>query len=49
MPNGLVDEVRRLLNDGLDKSCQSMKAIGYRQIISYLEGEYDLNTAIELI
>lgn len=47
--NGLVDEVRRLLNDGLDKSCQSMKAIGYRQIISYLEGEYDLNTAIELI
>ena len=47
--SGLVDEVRRLLNDGLDKSCQSMKAIGYRQIISYLEGEYDLNTAIELI
>lgn len=46
---GLVDEVRSLLNDGLDKSCQSMKAIGYRQIISYLEGEYDLNTAIELI
>ena len=46
--SGLVDEVRSLLNDGLDKSCQSMKAIGYRQIISYLEGEYDLNTAIEL-
>ena len=46
---GLVDEVRSLLNDGLDKSCQSMKAIGYRQIISYLEGEYDLNTAIEFI
>ena len=47
--SGLVDEVRSLLNDGLDKSCQSMKAIGYRQIISYLEGEYDLDTAIELI
>lgn len=47
--SGLVDEVRSLLGDGLDKSCQSMKAIGYRQIISYLEGEYDLNTAIELI
>lgn len=47
--SGLVDEVRSLLNDGLDKSCQSMKAIGYRQIISYLEGEYDLNTAIEFI
>ena len=47
--SGLVDEVRSLLNDGLDKSCQSMKAIGYRQIISYLEGEYDLNTEIELI
>ena len=47
--SGLVDEVRSLLGDGLDKSCQSMKAIGYRQIISYLEGEYDLDTAIELI
>lgn len=47
--SGLVDEVRSLLNDRLDKSCQSMKAIGYRQIISYLEGEYDLDTAIELI
>ena len=47
--SGLVDEVRSLLGDGLDKSCQSMKAIGYREIISYLEGEYDLDTAIELI
>lgn len=46
---GLVDEVRGLLNKGLDKDSQSMKAIGYRQIISYLEGEYDLGTAVELI
>ena len=46
---GLVDEVRGLLNKGLDKDSQSMKAIGYRQIISYLKGEYDLDTAVELI
>ncbi|WP_028828363.1 tRNA (adenosine(37)-N6)-dimethylallyltransferase MiaA [Proteocatella sphenisci] len=47
--NGLVEEVKELLAKGLSKECQSMKAIGYRQIISYLEGEYDLKTAVDII
>lgn len=46
---GLLNEVKLLMNRGLTKNNQSMKAIGYRQIIAYLEGEYDLDTAIELI
>jgi len=46
---GLLNEVTLLMNLGLTKDNQSMKAIGYRQIIAYLDGEYDLDTAIELI
>lgn len=46
---GLVDEVKSLMSAGMTKYNQSMKAIGYRQIISYLEGEYSLDTAIDLI
>ncbi|MGB5823617.1 MAG: tRNA (adenosine(37)-N6)-dimethylallyltransferase MiaA [Proteocatella sp.] len=46
---GLVSEVTALMKMGLTKNNQSMKAIGYRQIIAYLEGEYDFDTAIELI
>ena len=47
--NGLIDEVKNLISQGLDENNQSMKAIGYRQIISYLKGEIDKQTAIELI
>lgn len=47
--NGLIDEVKNLISQGLDENNQSMKAIGYRQIISYLKGEIDKKTAIELI
>ena len=45
--NGLIEEVKTLLKNGTDSDAQSMKAIGYRQIISYLQGEIDENTAIE--
>lgn len=43
---GLVDEVRRLKEAGVDKKCTSMQAIGYRQIYRYLDGECNLSDAI---
>lgn len=46
---GLVAEVEYFLKAGLTKNNQAMKAIGYRQILSYLEGEMSLEEAIELI
>lgn len=46
---GLVPEVEHFLKAGLTKNNQSMKAIGYRQILSYLEGEITFEEAIELI
>ncbi len=47
--NGLVDEVKTLLEKGFDEHCNSMTGIGYRQIIGYLKGEYSLGHALELI
>ncbi|MBQ9273112.1 MAG: tRNA (adenosine(37)-N6)-dimethylallyltransferase MiaA [Mogibacterium sp.] len=46
---GLVDEVTGLLEHGYSQSLPSMKAIGYKEIIGFLNGEYDLFDAKELI
>lgn len=46
---GLVEEVKGLLNDGIDKNSQSLKAIGYKEVISYLDNEIDYDEMIELI
>ncbi|ARI77425.1 tRNA (adenosine(37)-N6)-dimethylallyltransferase MiaA [Halobacillus mangrovi] len=45
---GLVEEVRSLYEQGLEDQ-QSMKAIGYKELIPYFKGEYGLNDAIELL
>jgi tRNA dimethylallyltransferase len=46
---GLVEEVRHLLNSGLDPKTSAMSAIGYREIVGYLQGNYDLDEAVALI
>ena len=46
---GLIDEVADLLQKGYTTSLPSMSAIGYKEISGYLQGEYDLETAIMLI
>ncbi|MBS6720691.1 MAG: tRNA (adenosine(37)-N6)-dimethylallyltransferase MiaA [Peptoniphilus harei] len=46
---GLVDEVKNLLDDGLDKNSQSLKAIGYKEVISYLDGDIDFDEMVDLI
>lgn len=46
---GLVAEVERLLNKGYTKDLISMQAIGYKEIVDYLEGNASLSEAIELI
>lgn len=42
----LIDEVKALLNKGYNKNLVSMKAIGYKEIIDYLDGNKDLEEAI---
>lgn len=49
MEAGLLDEVRGLLDRGLTEGDISMKGIGYKEIIGYLEGRYDLDTAVDLV
>ena len=46
---GLIDEVSGLLNMGLTFSDISMKGIGYKEVIGFLNGEYDREEAIRLI
>lgn len=46
---GLLDEVKYLLDRGYNKDMLSMKAIGYKEIIAYLEGNMSLDKAIDNI
>lgn len=46
---GLVEEVCQLLDLGLDPETSAMSAIGYREIVGYLQGNYDLDEAVTLI
>lgn len=46
---GLLEEVSRLIDLGLTKNSQSIKAIGYRQLYDYFKGEISIEVAIDLI
>lgn len=47
--SGLIEEVESILKSGISRDAVSLKAIGYRQIIDYLDGKTDKESAIELI
>lgn len=48
LAQGLVAEVEKLYQRGdLSPALPSIRAVGYRQVWSYLEGEYDLETMTE--
>ena len=49
LADGLEEEVRLLRAQGYGRNLQSMQAIGYREMQAYLDGEYDLERAAELI
>ncbi|MFI9510263.1 tRNA (adenosine(37)-N6)-dimethylallyltransferase MiaA [Nocardia sp. NPDC052566] len=44
---GLVDEVRGLIERGLREGVTARRAIGYAQVLAYLDNEYDLDQARE--
>ncbi|MFC9470861.1 tRNA (adenosine(37)-N6)-dimethylallyltransferase MiaA [Nocardia sp. NPDC056952] len=45
--HGLVDEVRGLIDRGLREGQTARRAIGYAQVLAYLDDEYDLDHARE--
>ncbi|MBQ7657852.1 MAG: tRNA (adenosine(37)-N6)-dimethylallyltransferase MiaA [Butyrivibrio sp.] len=46
---GLEREVRELLEMDIPGDATSMQGLGYREMIGYLQGEYDLDRAVYLI
>jgi len=49
LKNGLLEEVKQLLQDGIPSECKPLQAIGYKEVISHLRGEFDKNEMIRLI
>jgi tRNA dimethylallyltransferase len=47
--DGLVDEVRNILQDGFDTKLNSLNTVGYKEIIAHFNDEISLERAIELI
>lgn len=46
LKDGLVEEVQNLRRIGCNRQMVSMQGLGYKEILSYLEGEYSLEEAI---
>jgi len=47
--SGLVDEVKKLKSLGIEKNKTAAQAIGYKELLAHINGEYSLERAIELI
>lgn len=46
---GLVEEVRKLKEMGCHQDMVSMKGLGYKEILDYLDGTYTLPEAVEML
>ena len=46
---GLVSEVKGLLDSGVPKECLAMQGLDYKDIVTYLEGKITLDEAIRLL
>lgn len=49
MENGLIDEVKHILSMGIDQNSTAMQAIGYKELVKYLNRSLGLDEAIEEI
>lgn len=49
LEEGLVEEVRRLMEQGCRRDMVSMQGLGYKEILDYLAGETTLEEAVYLI
>jgi tRNA dimethylallyltransferase len=47
--NGLVDEVRRILESGVPADGTAMRGIGYKEVAAMLAGAYDEDEALRLV
>jgi tRNA dimethylallyltransferase len=49
MADGWLDEVRRLMEQGIERNPTAMQAAGYKELVAHLRGELTLPAAVELI
>lgn len=49
LENGLVDEVRRLMDMGCHRGQVSMQGLGYKEILDYLDGTCSLDEAVYIL
>lgn len=49
LKNGFLDEVEKLKNDGLTILTQAGKSIGYKELLEFLDGKTNYETAVEKI
>lgn len=49
MEAGLVEEVKRLQSQGFTKDMVSMKGLGYKEMLDYLDGAYSLEDAVYIL
>ncbi|QQY80665.1 tRNA dimethylallyltransferase [Keratinibaculum paraultunense] len=49
LEQGLIEEVKMLMDMGYTKDLVSMQGIGYKEVIDYLEGNTELNQMIEIL
>lgn len=49
LSEGLVDEVKSLIDQGYNKNLISMQGIGYKEIIDYLEGTMSFEESINIL
>ncbi len=47
LKDGILDELRELLLSGIDKTVTAFQAIGYKELMPYIEGKCTLNEASE--
>lgn len=49
MEQGLVEEVRKLKEEGYQRDLVSMQGLGYKEILQYLDGEISLEEAVYIL
>ena len=49
LKEGLLEEVQKLKDMGYHRGMVSMQGLGYKEILGYLNGEYDLLEAIQIL
>ncbi len=47
--DGLVSETEKVLKMGFEKNSVALQGVGYKQVIEYIDGKYNLETCVEKV